>query len=320
MTETLYDTVIIGGGPAAAGAAVYAGRKKMRTLLITQDFGGQSQTSARIENWIGETAISGPDLAAKLRRHIQAQPTVEILSPARVTEVRRDPDCLLVVSTEGGDVFRAKTVILASGGSRRRLDIHGEERLKGRGVAYCSTCDAPFFQDRDVAVVGGGNTALETVIDLAAYAKRIYLLIRREKSKGDPAIQEKMERLPQLQTILKARVQEILGDQGVTGLRYEDSQGRTKELAVQGVFVAVGSRPNSDYVQDLVDTNEAGEILVDHRTGETSQPGIFAAGDVTNDPFKQNNISAGDGVRAALSAYYYLLDIKRFSPCAESEP
>jgi alkyl hydroperoxide reductase subunit F len=238
----------------------------------------------------------------------------------RVVAVRERVDCLFEVTTDKGGSFRSKTLIVASGGRRKRLNVPGEDRFEGRGVAFCSTCDAPFFDGQDVAVVGSGNSALETVIDLKQYARTIYLLIRGEKPKGDPVIQEKMAGISRLHLVTNVEVQEILGEQSVTGVRYQDLKtGGVKELAVNGVFVAIGSTPNSDFIRHLVDTNQAGEILVDHKTAKTSKWGIFAAGDVTNDPFKQNNISAGDAVRAALSAHLYLLDIQKYSPCAERE-
>jgi alkyl hydroperoxide reductase subunit F len=320
MGQNLYDTIIIGGGPAGAAAAVYAARKRLRTLVITPDFGGQSMISASIENWIGEITIPGQELAAKLRKHVEAQKDVEIKTPEKVNAVSDRPECGFEVRSDKGGIYQTKTVIVASGGRHKRLQVPGEDRLDGQGVAYCSTCDAPFFQDRDVAVVGGGNSALETVIDLSPYARKIYLLIRGDRLKGDPAMQEKVTKFPQLQILNHAEVQEILGDQNVSGLRYKDQKtGKSQALEVSGVFVAIGSVPNSDFVKGLVDMNQAAEILVDHKTAQTSKKGIFAAGDVTNDPFKQNNISAGDGVRAALSAYHYILDIQRHSPCADEE-
>jgi alkyl hydroperoxide reductase subunit F len=318
MEPQLYDTIIIGAGPAGAAAAVYAARKRLRTLLITPDFGGQSLISDSIENWIGEISITGRKLAEKLRKHVEAQKDVEIRIEEKVTAVSQAPGCSFEVKTDTGSAYQTKTVIVASGGRHKRLKVPGEERLEGRGVAYCSTCDAPFFQDRDVAVVGGGNSALETVIDLAPYARQIYLLIRGDQPKGDPAMQEKIAKLSQLRILTHAEVQEIFGEQSLRGLRYQDRQtGKAQKLAVTGVFVAIGSIPNSDIIQGLVDTNQGGEILVDHKTAQTSRKGIFAAGDVTSDPFKQNNISAGDGVRAALSAYHYIMDIQKYSSCAE---
>jgi alkyl hydroperoxide reductase subunit F len=319
METNLYDTIIIGGGPAGAAAAVYAARKRLRTLLITPEFGGQSLVSTGIQNWIGEISITGQELGEKLRKHVEAQDDVEIRTPEKVLAINEGHGCIFEVKTDKGGSYRTKTVIIASGGHRQRLHVPGEDRLDGLGVAYCSTCDAPFFQDQDVAVVGSGNSALETVIDLARYAKKIYLLARGDRLKGDPTIQDKVLNLSQLQIIHRAEVQEILGEHSVDGVRYKDQKtGKSEELAVKGVFVAVGSVPNSSFIQGLVEMNQDGEILVDHKTSQTSQEGIFAAGDVTNDPFKQNNISAGDGVRAALSAYHYVLDIQRHSPCAES--
>ncbi len=318
MSRELYDTIIIGGGPAGAAAAIYAARKKLKTLVITEDFGGQSLASDNIENWVGDISLTGRELAERLEKHVRAQSEVEIIMPARVTEVLEGPDCTYEVHVDKDGRHWTKTVIVAAGGRRRRLQVPGEDRLEGRGVAYCSTCDAPFFQDRDVAVVGSGNTALETVIDLIPYARKIHLLIRGDQLKGDPVIQEKATASPKLTLLKNVEVQEILGAKKVRGLRYRDhGDGAVKELVVQGVFVAVGSVPNSDFIQHLVDTNQAGEILVDHRTSQTSKWGIFAAGDVTSDPYKQNNISAGDAVKAALSAYNYILDIQKYSPCAE---
>jgi alkyl hydroperoxide reductase subunit F len=320
MGSNLYDTIIIGGGPAGAAAAVYAARKRLRTLIITPDFGGQSMVSSGIQNWIGEISITGKELGEKLRKHVEAQPDIEIKTPEKAIAVSEGRECIFEVKTDKGGAYRTKSVIVASGGHRQRLQVPGEDRLNGRGVAYCSTCDAPFFQDQEVAVVGGGNSALETVIDLAQYAKKIYLLIRSDQPKGDPTMQEKVLKLPQLQILNHVEIQEILGDQSVSGLRYKDRQsGKLQELQVRGVFIAIGSVPNSDFIKGLVDTNQAGEILVDHKTSQTSQKGIFAAGDVTNDPFKQNNISAGDGVRAALSVYHYILNTQRYSPCADQE-
>ncbi|MCL4502568.1 MAG: FAD-dependent oxidoreductase [Deltaproteobacteria bacterium] len=313
-----YDIIIIGGGPAGAAAAVYAARKRLKILLITEQFGGQSLVSANIENWIGEVSISGKDLADKLEKHVRAQKEVEIKTDERVVQVKEGADCLFEVSTKTGGKYRTKTLIITSGGRRKRLGVPGEDRFDGRGVAFCSTCDAPFFEGKDVAVVGSGNSALETVIDLIPYAKTIYLLMRGDKPKGDPIAEEKAKASSKLKIIKNVEVQEIQGDRSVTGLRYKDvKSGESKKLEVQGVFVAIGSTPNSDIVRGLVDTNQAGEILVDQRTAKTSKWGIFAAGDVTNDPYKQNNISAGDAVRAALSAYLYILDIQKYSPCAE---
>ncbi len=317
MEQGLYDTIVIGGGPAGAAAAVYAARKRLKTLVILEKFGGQSVVSSSIENWIGETAISGVELSEKLKKHVQAQKNIEI-KEQNVTQVIEGSNCIYEVRSDKGDSYRSKTLIIASGAHRRRLQVPGEDKFDGKGVAFCSTCDAPFYHDLDVAVAGSGNSALETVVDLLPYAKKIYLIIRSEKLKGDPVNQEKVVQSSKVQMIPHAEIEEIFGNQNVTGLWYKDKKAKgTKELTVSGVFIEIGLISNSEFVRGLVDMNEAGEIVVDHATGETSKKGIFAAGDVTNDPFKQNNIAAGDGVRAALSAYQYILNIKKYSPCAE---
>jgi len=318
MSQTVHDTIIIGGGPAGAAAAVYAARKKLKSLIITENFGGQSIVSGGIENWIGEEKVTGLELGEKLEKHVRVQEDIDVIVSEKVVATTETSDCPFEITTEKGKAYRSKTLIIASGARRRRLNIPGEDTFDGKGVAFCSTCDAPFFRDQDVAVVGSGNSALEIVLDLFPYAKNIYLLIRRDKLKGDPVAQEKVTRAPQVKIIANAEVQEILGEQTATGLRYKDKKADAiKNLQVGGVFVEIGSIPNAEFVRDLVETNEAGEIVVDHRTAETSKKGIFAAGDVTSDPFKQNNIAAGDGVRAALSAYNCILNIKKCSPCAE---
>ena len=320
MAQDLYDTVVIGGGPAGAAAAVYAARKKLKTLVITEAFGGQSVVSSGIQNWVGEVSLSGLDLAEKLKKHVEAQKEIEIKTPERVIAVTQGGDCIFEAKTDSGTAYRSKTLIVCSGGRHRRLGIPGEGKFEGRGLAFCSTCDAPFYNGLDVTVVGSGNSALEAVVDLIPYAPKIYLLVRGEKLKGDPVTEEKIKGSAKLQMMSNIEVKEILGDKTVTGLRHKDKKaGEVKELAVSGVFVQIGLSANSDFIKSLVDTNQAGEIIVEHRTGQTSRRGVFAAGDVTDDPFKQNNISAGDGVRAALSAYQFILNIQKYSPCADRE-
>jgi alkyl hydroperoxide reductase subunit F len=317
MTERLYDTIVIGGGPAGAAAAIYAARKKMTTLVITEIFGGQSLVSSGIENWIGEENISGEELGKKLENHVRAQEAIRVNMPERVVSVKEAPECTFEVSTNAEALYRSKTVIIASGARRRRLGVPGEDAFDGKGVAYCSTCDAPFFQDQDVAVIGGGNSAFETVIDLLSYARKIYLLWR-DPMEGDPVTRERIEKADKVSIIGSVAVKEIVGDQSVSGLSYKYADtGKTEDLSVKGIFVQIGSVPNSEFARGLVETNEDGEIVISYPGSNTSKDGVFAAGDVTTDPFKQNNIAAGDGVRCALSAYYYVQDMKKHSPCAE---
>lgn len=324
----LYDVIIIGGGPAAVSAAVYTARKKLKTLLITESFGGQSIVSDDIQNWIGETHISGFDLAKKLEEHVRAYPDmVDIKSPEKAVKVATTQCfnstlvCDFEVETDKGNKYQGRTVILTAGARRRRLNIPGEDKLEGKGVAYCSTCDAPLFSGKRVAVVGGGNAGLEAVQDLFPYASEVYLLEYGEALKGDPVTQEEIKKNPKLkEIILNAQTLEVLGDKFMTGLKYKDHKsGEEKTLAVDGVFVEIGSVPNSEMVKGLVELDKWGQVIIDSKHATTSHPGIFAAGDITNDPYKQNNISAGDAVKAALAAYAYLLKREKQSPAAESE-
>lgn len=301
------DFLIIGGGPAAVSAGVYAARKKLKTILITEEWGGQSVVSAGIENWIGTKNVSGIEFAKMLEEHVRAQEDIEIVVPDRVAKVEKI-DEHFKVSTEKGNAYDTKTVFVGSGAHRKKLGVPGEKEFDGMGVAYCSTCDAPMFKDKDVVVVGGGNAGLEAVLDLVPYAKNIWLLEHSNGLKGDPVTQEKVKSSDKIKEIIfNAETLEILGDKFVTGLKYKDIKTvEEKRLDVGGVFVEIGSVPNSDMVKDLVETNKYGEILIDSKNARTSQLGIWAAGDVTDDPFKQNNISAGDAVKAALDAYNYL--------------
>jgi len=325
QNKTSFDLIIIGAGPAGVAAAVYAARKKLKTLLIAEDFGGQSMVSDDIQNWIGEPHISGTDLAGKLEKHVRAYPDIVEVKMEKATEVAavrcNEPGrvCDFEVKTEEGAGYSGKALIIASGARRRKLGIPGEEKFKGKGVSYCSTCDAPLFAGKKVAVVGGGNAGLEAVQDLFSYAEEIYLLEYGDMLKGDAVTQEEIKKNTKLkQIILNAQTLEVLGEKFVTGLKYKDRKtGEEKTLAVGGVFVEIGSVPNSEIVKGLVETDKWGQIIIDSKHGSTSNPGIFAAGDVTDDPYKQNNISAGDAAKATLAAYAYLLKRKKQSPAAE---
>lgn len=325
MEPEIFDTIIIGGGPAGCAAAVYTARKNLKTLLITESFGGQSIVSNDIQNWIGEIHISGLDMAKKLESHVRSYlGQIQIKSPEKVIKVEsfqiEDSSrlCDFIVKTDKGS-YRGKTLIVASGARRKRLGIPGEDKLESKGVSFCSTCDAPLFIGRKVVVVGGGNAGLEAVEDLFPYAQEIFLMEYSDSIKGDASTFDKIKNNPKLkEVILNAQAVEILGDQTVTGIRYKNSlTGEEKVLEVGGVFVEIGAVPNSEIVKDLVQLNEHAEIMVNFERATASHPGIFAAGDVTTDPYKQNNISMGDGVKAALAAYNYLLNRQKLSPAAE---
>jgi alkyl hydroperoxide reductase subunit F len=321
--EKIYDTIILGGGPAAVGAAVYAARKQLQSLLVAESIGGQSIVSADIQNWIGDSHLSGFELAKKFETHLKSYPEVlqlkigATIKSVAIVSCSEDRLCDFQVTTEEGAEYRSKSLIICTGAARRKLGVPGEAEFNGRGVAYCSTCDAPLFKNKIVAVIGGGNAGLEAVQDLLTYATKIYLLETGPVLRGDPVTQVAIKNQPKVEIIYNATVQEIMGDKLVTGLNYTDAVVGAKNLEVQGVFVEIGSQPNSSLVKDLVELDPFGQIITDMKYATTSHPGIFAAGDVTNDPFKQNNISAGDGVRAALSAYDYLLKRHKTSPAAE---
>ncbi|MBI3046031.1 MAG: FAD-dependent oxidoreductase [Candidatus Harrisonbacteria bacterium] len=303
----MYDLIIVGGGPAGVAAGVYAARKKIKTLLIAKEFGGQSLASADIQNWIGAKSISGFDLAKNLEEHLRAQEEIEILDGDFVAKVEKSKGKSFKAVTESGKNFEAKTVLVCSGSHHKKLGVPGEDKLNGRGVVYCSTCDAPLFGGKTVAVVGAGNAGLEAVRDLFAYADKIYLLVRGDAMKGDPVTLEEIKANPKLEIKYQVEVREILGEQLVTGVRYLDkAKNQTEELKLDGVFVEIGSAPNSDLVKDLVELDERGQIIVDHKTQMTSFSGIWAAGDVSDVLYKQNNISAGDAVKAVLNIYDHL--------------
>jgi len=305
----MYDLIIIGGGPAGAAAAIYSARKKMKALIIAESFGGQSIVSDNIENWIGVKKMTGLEFAKMLEDHVRMYENVEIKMPEKVVSVK-EISSGWEISTDRNNVYQTKALIVASGGRRRHLNILGEDKFEGKGVSYCSTCDAPIFKNKTVAVIGGGNAAAEAAIDLLAYAAEVYLINHGPKLIADLLAVEGI--FDKVKIINNAETREILGDKFVSGLKYLDkNDNQVKELKVEGIFVEIGSVPNSEFIKDLVKTNQKGEIIIDHKTGETSQSGIFAAGDVTDELYKQNNISAGDAIKAVLSAYNYLLNIKK---------
>jgi NADH-dependent peroxiredoxin subunit F len=300
-----YDLVIVGGGPGGVAAGVYAARKKIKSALITESFGGQSIVSADVQNWIGTKSISGFDLAQNLEAHVKAhQPDIEVVESDLVAKVEETGTGTLNVTTEKGKVFETKYLLVVSGSRRRKLGVPGEKELDGKGVVYCSTCDAPLFKDKEVVVVGGGNAGLEAAVDLLPYATKIYLLEYGDACKGDAITLEKIKANPKVTIITQAQTLEVLGDAMVTGVKYRDRRTNTDmNLPVQGVFVEIGALPNSEFVKGLVELTKFGEIVVDHKTQRSSHPQIWAAGDVSDVIYKQNNISAGDSIKALLNIY-----------------
>lgn len=299
-----YDVIVVGGGPAGVSAAIYSSRKQLKTLVISDSFGGQSSVSAGVENWIGEISIPGWELGQKFEKHLRAQEGIEIRTE-RVIGMKKMTGGYEIATETGA--YGTKTVVIALGGRHRHLDVPGEEKFKGKGVVYCSTCDAPFFRGKTVAVVGGGNSGLEAVEDLLPYADKVFLLTHSGSLKGDEVTRNKVLQSAKVDVVRFAKTTEILGEEKVTGIRYEDIEsGSTKEIPVDGVFVEIGMIPNSDPVKGLLELTERGEVKVDPRNFATNLPGVFAAGDITDMPYRQNNISSGQGVVAALAAYDYI--------------
>ena len=309
MSEKIHDLIIIGGGPAGAAAGVYAARKKLDAILVTADFGGQSVASARIENWIGSIAIGGAELAIALEDHLRAHPGLTIREPEKAAAIEKQGAGFLVRTDKGE--YTARAVLLATGARHRKLDVPGSAEFDGRGIAYCSTCDAPLFQGKAVAVIGSGNAGLEAAYDLRDYARAIHILDIASAPTGDRQTAETVLGLAKVDFLPAVKVTAITGDSWIRGLKYRPISGdEEKTLPVEGVFVAIGAAPNAEIARGLVDLNERGEIIVKRPSYATSRPGIFAAGDVTDEPFRQNNIAAGDAIKAVLSACAYLKEIK----------
>lgn len=301
----IYDVIIIGGGPAGVAAGIYAARKKLKALFLTKDFGGQSVNSASIENFIGFKSISGSDFAKVLEEHLRAQEGIEIKDGILATSIKKQGEIFEVADNSGG-TYQSKTILYAAGSGYKKLGVPGEKEYEGKGVFYCSICDAPIMKNKSVAVIGGGNSGLEAVIDLLPYATQIYLLEYLPALKGDLVYQERIKKENKVTIMTNTKTEEVLGNALVIGLRYEDLQTHEKKtLDVSGVFVSIGWTPNSALVKDLVNIDEQGHIIIDHETLKTSCQGIWAAGDVTNSLYAQINPAIGEGVKALLNIYDY---------------
>lgn len=302
----IYDLIIVGGGPAGIAAGIYAARKKIKTLLITDTFGGQSIIASEIKNFIGFKSISGVEMAKKLEEHLRAQEDIEIKEGRKVSAIEKQNGNFLV-KMDKGDFFESKTVLIALGSHYRRLKIPGEKEFGGKGVFYCSICDAPLMKNKTAAVVGGGNSGFDAIMDLLPYASKIYLLEFSDALKGDPLTLEKLKTSGKLEIITMANAKEIIGGNFVSALKYEDRKtGEIKEIKTDGVFAAIGYEPNTDLIKNLVKIDEQGKIAVDCKTQKTSCEGIWASGDATDVLYNQINIAIGDAIKATLNIYDYL--------------
>ncbi|MDG1688806.1 MAG: alkyl hydroperoxide reductase subunit F [Gammaproteobacteria bacterium] len=301
-----FDVLIIGGGPAASAAAIYASRKGIRTGIVSERFGGQLNDTLAIENFISVQETEGPKLASAIEQQVKSY-DVDIMELQRAKTMSSNGD-QITVELENGASLQSQSVIISTGANWRELGIPGEEQYRGHGVAYCPHCDGPLYKGKDVAVVGGGNSGVEAAIDLAGLVNHVTLLEYADELKADAILQTKLATLSNVTVNTSAQSTEVLGDDSkVTGLVYIDrTSGDEKNIDLAGIFVQIGLLPNTDWLKGIVDLSEYGEVEVDDHA-RTSMEGVFAAGDVTTTPYKQITIAMGDGAKAALSAFDYLI-------------
>lgn len=309
VTSSAFDTVlkwdllIIGGGPAGLNAALYAKRKGLSAGIISKEIGGQLHNTTDVDNYLGYQLIEGKDLSHQFLNHIKSL-EVPIYKDVNVVSIESlNPDFKIALSD--GKTLYSKTVLMSTGGMPRQLDIPGEIAYANKGVSYCTTCDAPFFKDKHVIVAGGGNSAAEAIIDLTHWANHV-TVVHRSQWRADKVLLDKIHQLDNVTIHLETQLLEVIGKATMTGVKVFDKQTKTSRIIeAEGLFIEIGNIPKSDLVKDLVKTNAQGEILVDENQ-MTSLPGLYAAGDVTNQAFKQIVISAADGAKAALAATQYL--------------
>lgn len=296
-----FDVVVIGGGPAGASAAIYSARKGLKTMILAERIGGQVKDTKGIENLISVKYTEGPQLVSQLLQHISDYP-IKVLEHRKVKSISRDK--IKIIELESGEFIKAKSVIVASGAKWRELGIPGEKEYIGRGVAFCPHCDGPFYKGKKIAVVGGGNSGVEAAIDLASIAQSVVLFEFQDQLKADKVLVDKLKSLPNVSIITNAKTERVLGDgTKVVGIEFIDRKSnQASKIDLDGIFVQIGLLPNSQFLKETVELTKFGEVVIDIK-GRTSQPGIYAAGDVTTVPFKQIIIAMGEGAKAALTAF-----------------
>jgi alkyl hydroperoxide reductase subunit F len=302
-----YDLIIVGGGPAGAAAAVYAARKKLKTLMVVEEWGGQSTVSTDIRNWIGTSTISGSDLAANFKKHVEDNvgDSLEIAT-TRATALSLSDESA-AVTLKDGSTREAKAVLVASGARRRQLEVPGAKEYDQKGLTYCASCDGPLFEGCDVAVIGGGNAGFETALQLLAYCKSVTLLNRGEAFRADEVTVAAAKANPNMRLVTNVEILSVEGAQFATGIRYRDAKtGEESLLPAEGIFVEIGLLPNTDWVGNAIEKNQVGQVVVDPRTQRSSHPRVWAAGDCTSGLYHQNNIAAGDAVKALEDIYLFI--------------
>ena len=304
----MYDLIILGGGPAGTSAAVYAARKQLKTAILTNEFGGQSTVSTLIYNWIGTPEISGADLGSNLRKHIEYYKGqyLDIIEGEKVVKIEKK-DNSFVATTLAGKNIEARAVLVATGSGRRKLEAENADKFEHKGITYCASCDGPLFADMDVLVIGGGNAGFETAAQLLAYCKSVTMVHRSADFRADEITVKRIMENPKFKAITNADILRVDGDQFVTSLTYKDKiSGEEHTIPTSGIFVEIGQIPNTEFLKGVVDIDAIGKVVVDPMTQMSSVPGIWAAGDCTNGRYHQNNIAAGDAVKALEDAYIWL--------------
>ena len=304
----MYELAIIGGGPAGVAAGVYAARKRLNTVFITEFFGGQSTDSGDVQNWIGTISIKGEEFGKSLEAHVRAYAgdTLTFKTGKKVSGVAKTEQGFRITMADG-ETVEAKTVLLATGSKRRKLEVPGAKELENKGITYCASCDGPLFAGMDTAVIGGGNAAFETAAQLLAYAKSVTLLTHGEAFRADKVTVDKVLSHPNMKAILNADIVSVEGNPFVSSLTYKDKvANQTVKLGVQGIFVEIGLLPSTDLAKGLVELNANNQIVINPKNQRASVSGVWAAGDCADSLYHQNNIAAGDAVRALEDIYMYL--------------
>jgi len=303
----MYDLAIIGGGPAAVAAGVYAARKKLKTVFITVSFESQSAVSENVQNWIGTISLPGTALAENLKNHLKAYANeiVSIKEGEKAESIKKENEIFKIKTNKGE--YSAKTILLASGSQRRKLEVPGAAQFENKGITYCASCDGPLFADKDITVIGGGNAGFETASQLLAYAKSV-TLINRSDFKADPVTVEKVLKHPKMKALKNIETLEIKGDKFVKSIVFKDkTTGKITEMPTEGIFVEIGLVPNTDYVANFVKLDQFKRVPIDPKTQRVLDvKRVWAAGDCTDVLYHQNNIAAGDGVRALEDIYLFL--------------
>ena len=308
----MYELIILGGGPAGTAAAVYSARKQLKTAIITSEFGGQSIVSELIYNWIGTPEISGQELASNLKKHTlyYKGPFLDIIEGEKIVSITKNEN-IFTVKSESGKEYTTKTILVATGSGRRKLEAINSDKFEQKGITYCASCDGPIFADQDVVVVGGGNAGFESASQLLAYCKSVTMIHRSENFRADEVTVKKVLENPKFKVITNSEILKVDGEMFVSSVTYKNKiTNEEHTIPTTGIFIEIGQTPNTEFMRNIVNIDEFNKIIVDPMTQMSSTPGIWSAGDCTNGKYHQNNIAAGDAVKALEDAYIWIQNNK----------